>query len=50
MISEESMFLSKCLMKCQGVTTNFPTKALSKGQISYYVQQYAEVRPYKKCV
>ena len=42
-ISGESPFLQKCLMKCQGVTTNFPAGSLSGGQVNYYVQQYAEV-------
>ncbi|KAH3831904.1 RAB7A-interacting MON1-CCZ1 complex subunit 1-like isoform X1 [Dreissena polymorpha] len=37
----DDSFLQKCMMKCQGVTSNFPT-TISGGQVSYYIQQYAE--------
>ncbi|XP_045160559.1 RAB7A-interacting MON1-CCZ1 complex subunit 1-like [Mercenaria mercenaria] len=39
--SEDSTCLQKCMMKCQGVTGNFP-KTISGGQVSFYLQQYAE--------
>ncbi|KAL4235889.1 hypothetical protein ACF0H5_004278 [Mactra antiquata] len=37
----DSKFLQKCMMKCQGVTGNFPA-SISGGQVSFYLQQYAE--------
>ncbi|XP_052774282.1 RAB7A-interacting MON1-CCZ1 complex subunit 1-like [Mya arenaria] len=37
----DDSFLQKCMMKCQGVTSNFPS-VISGGQISYYLQQFAE--------
>ncbi|XP_060576148.1 RAB7A-interacting MON1-CCZ1 complex subunit 1-like [Ruditapes philippinarum] len=39
--AEDSACLQKCMMKCQGVTSNFPA-TISGGQVSYYLQQFAE--------